>query len=319
MALSAPTGLLNTKLLHSSDGAPSVTSGSITTVDNSLLVVSLAAMSVGNSATDNYSTANSTLSGGGLTWTKRVAVNDDGTKGFNYTSLQEIWTAPVTTGASITLTWSNTLNTSGSGDATRVTLHVFYFTGHHATPTGATCSTIALSDPLGGMTLSGAPASTSTVILAREIEADATTDITATPDTSGGFTELYDVPAVSGSEGYACLQAQYRTGSTSTAVEWDDINANSIAVFGSPMGLGLEIVAAAGGAATTETEGFRFYQDDAAPGSATPLAAQDTTINIAASTKFRLRILTDTTNDLASSTRTLQYRKTGDTPWETVT
>lgn len=71
-------------------------------------------------------------------------------------------------------------------------------------------------------------------------------------------------------------------------------------------------------AATTETEGYRYYQDDAAPGSATPLAAQDTSISIATSTKFRLRVLTDTTGDVASVTRTLQYRKTGDTLWDTV-
>lgn len=246
MPLSTPTGLLNTKLLHSADGAPTVTTAAITTVNNSLLVVGIAAMSKGFSDTENYATSASTLTASGLTFTKVIARNDDGSKGFLYTSLLELWTAPVTTGASITLTWSNTLNTNGLNSATKVTVEAFYFTGHHATQDGATCSSIALASPLGAMTLSGAPALTSTVVLAREIEADVATDITATPDTSGGFVEIYDHSVLAGSEGAACMETQYRTASTATAVEWDDINANAIAVFGVPIGLGFEIIAAAG-------------------------------------------------------------------------
>jgi hypothetical protein len=247
---------LNTKLLDSANGTLSVTSGSFTPQSNSLLVVVIGVMACTDaSGPPVIDTANSSLSGGSLTWTRRIGVNSGGMS-FSYSRCLEIWTAPVGTAASMTLNWTNTFDqgTFATTEATRVAVQAFSYTDYDTgTPTGATCSDSTLSTSgTGAMTLSGSPASSSWVVLAREINQDGTTDITATPDTGGGFAEIYDVPAVTGSEGYACMETQERTGSTSTSVEWDDINANAQTVFGEAIGVGLEIKASGGGGKVTK-------------------------------------------------------------------
>jgi hypothetical protein len=73
-------------------------------------------------------------------------------------------------------------------------------------------------------------------------------------------------------------------------------------------------------APTLTQDGFRFYEDDAVEGSATPLAGEDIDITVAKATPFRLRLQVDTTGDAPSGQFKLQYRKVGDpaSEWEDV-
>jgi hypothetical protein len=268
MAL-ALTTRLNTKLLDSTSGTVSVTTPSpFTPSDSSLLVVVVGLLGLHSPGGDVPATASSTLSGGSLTWTKRVSGNTGDIDTF-YGGLHEIWTAPVTTGASMTLTWANSGDQIGASDATRVALQVFDLTGYDtSTPTGGTASDTTLgTSGSGPLTLSGAPASDSVVIASRYINQNGTTNITATA--GSGWSEIYDHDAVSGSEGYACLETQQRTGSTSTSVSWVEINANAQAVFGEAIGLALEIKAAAVGG--DEEDALSGSASTAGHGTASPV------------------------------------------------
>lgn len=236
---------VNTKLLDTTNGAISVTSASFTPQANSLLVVDINCLA--NVASGTIDTANSTLAGGSLAWTKRTSANS-GAMGFNYSQCVEQWTAPVGgSPSSMTLNWQNTYNAASSSDAVRVAVQAVSHTGYDTgSPIGAIASDATLgTSGTGAMTLSGAPASSSIVHAMRGVTQDGTTDITATADTSDGFSEVYDNPTVSGSEGYTCMQSQERTGSTSTGVAWDEINVEAVAVFGEALGLAIEIKMAA--------------------------------------------------------------------------
>lgn len=72
---------------------------------------------------------------------------------------------------------------------------------------------------------------------------------------------------------------------------------------------------ATSGASETEQEGFRFRNDDGSESTATWKAAQDTDANVNLDTNIRLRMLLNTTNDLASKGFKLLYRKVGETQW----
>lgn len=240
MAL-ALTNRINTKIADTA-GAISVATASFTPSNSSLLCVILT-ITCDTGAVN----ANTTVSGGSLTWTKRLAIDDSGS---GYNTTLEFWTAPVATGASMTVTVANTANAATGSDHTRVSIKVFDFTGYDTgSPVGATASTAATwSDGAQSLTLSANPASASYVMAARAFVEDAANDVTATHGT--GWTELSDNFVLAGSEGYACLQAQYRTGSTSTTVGWDDVNVEGLGLFaGLSSAIAIEIKEA--GAATS--------------------------------------------------------------------
>jgi len=238
---------VNTKVLYAVAGAISATVPSFTPQANSIVVIVVHCIGLGNSVADLVATANSGLTGG-LTWTKRIGV-DSGAMGFAYSMCAEIWTAEVGGSPSaIAPVWSNSVNSSSNLDNARVAFQVFSRTGYDTgSPIGATASSATLgTSGTGAMTLSGAPASSSYDYAARGIaQEDGTTDITATP--GSGWTEVYDVATVTGSEGSACLETQERTGSTSTSVAWTEINANAQAVFGQALGVAIEIKMASSG------------------------------------------------------------------------
>lgn len=71
-------------------------------------------------------------------------------------------------------------------------------------------------------------------------------------------------------------------------------------------------------ATTFEQEGYRWRDDDAGEAAATWLANQDTNVSIFKGENVRLRVLTNVSGDPASVTRTLQYRKVGDSTWITI-
>src|SRR5262245_57905698 len=109
-------------------GTGSFVTSSFTPADNSLLVVCIMAVNNANNAT----ATNLTLSGGGWTYNQRVGV-DQLTDG---TDCVAIYTAPVGTGASMTLTVD-----CGAEDIFQYTLHVFTETGYNSgSPVGGTGS-----------------------------------------------------------------------------------------------------------------------------------------------------------------------------------
>jgi hypothetical protein len=184
--------------------SPFVTS-SFTPPDNSLLVVVISC----EDCPTTFS-ADIAVSGGSLTWTKRLAVDNDADEGI------AIFTAPVTTGASMTLSITGQ-GTNLSGLYARA----FAYTGYNVgSPIGAT-ATYSLASPGVGtatglsITLSGAPATDSVVLAAIEVAADAGAG--SAPGGSGGFTEIFDeeLPAT-----WQFNQVQVRTGSASTTVDW---------------------------------------------------------------------------------------------------
>jgi hypothetical protein len=72
------------------------------------------------------------------------------------------------------------------------------------------------------------------------------------------------------------------------------------------------------GAATLEQYSYRFRNNDGTDQSATFLAALNTGITQSASTKTRLRVLINATNDPESKQFQLEYRKQGNTTWSKV-
>lgn len=103
----------------------SVTSGSFTPANDSLLVLCVE----GDTALNTALTV--TVSGGSLTWTLRARA-DEATVPAGNGGHASIWTAPVTTGASMTITVTKT----GVGSTSRLSAKVYIVTGQHASPIG---------------------------------------------------------------------------------------------------------------------------------------------------------------------------------------
>ena len=201
-------GLTRTDLLGQlsteSWGTGAFTSNSFTPPDNSLLVV------VGWGTESGASTDPSgdlTISGGGLTFTPRFNFGAFA----NYAMGIRVWTAPVTTGASMTLQID-----AGTRDMFMFGLAAFAYTGANASsPIGATgtLSDGTVPDGAKSLTLNAAPASTSEVIgvVHHDKESGGTTPGSA-------FTELYDLFS-----GNFAAELEVRGGSTSTTVDWVDV------------------------------------------------------------------------------------------------
>ena len=68
---------------------------------------------------------------------------------------------------------------------------------------------------------------------------------------------------------------------------------------------------AAGGAATLDQEGFRWYEDNGSESGSSASAAQDTNITAAAGATKRLRMLVNATGDPATKQFKLQWKKSG--------
>lgn len=106
-------------------GASTIASASFTPPSGSLLLVAI------NGDSNVGASFNPTCSGGGHTWTERVTrKNSDGgaTEGF-----ASIFTAPVVTGASMTVSVGRSANDGGTH---RVSAKCYIITGQHASPIG---------------------------------------------------------------------------------------------------------------------------------------------------------------------------------------
>lgn len=190
----------------------SKTTGSFTPPNNSLLVMVAMAQPDNDVVDQTGATIADTAS---LSWTKRVSINNVGST-VGYLPDLIIWTAPVTTGVSMTVTVTKA---AGSPDLMKWFLQPISYTGYDTgSPTGVTGS--AQNGPADGSynpSLSGSPASTSEVIafIAGTCAGSGDTK----PVTGTGWTQI----AISNDAGYYGLHIQIRVGSTTGSVLWDDV------------------------------------------------------------------------------------------------
>lgn len=190
-------------------GTGSFTTSSFTPSSNSLLVVLVGVQTNGVGVVDD--TLFSITDSVGLTWTKRAAAGS----GTFYGTHTIIWTAPVSTGASMTITVDGT---SSNDSVQRFFVSALDLTGYDTgSPIGATGTYIDASGHSSAavtLTLSGAPASTSYVLAMLTWDnGGAVTGVAA----GSGWTEEYNHGPLNT---YADGHVESRTGSTSDAVAW---------------------------------------------------------------------------------------------------
>ena len=176
---------------------PSVTTGSFTPSNDSLLVA--VCLSQANAGTLDFS-----ISGGSLTWTQRA---NAAASSFNMGG--RIYTAPVSTGASMTVAVSTT---AGFG---AITVAVVEFTGYDsASPIGATLG--ATTGSRGGAyspALSGTSAADSYVVAGGVSDSGNTVK-------GASWTDIYDAVAASGGTSHGST-TEYIAGAVSAA-DWSD-------------------------------------------------------------------------------------------------
>jgi hypothetical protein len=227
--LSSPS--LNTQLLRwflagwqnqASPGAPlSVTTGTFTPPNNSLMVVIAAIQGSGTQGTV-------TVTGAGLPFNlilQTAPQYQGGISPGKYIRTQ-MWTIPVVTGApmTVTVTDSGTVAT----DVGNVQVIVTAFTGYNvSSPYGKSDLDLTVGDSAYTFTLGGggSPALSSQVIAWRARSDTGSQSTGATPGT--GWSQIYSLSATGG---YLDLQVMARINSTSSDVLWDDTSSNPAAV-----------------------------------------------------------------------------------------
>ena len=198
-------------------GTGAYTTASFTPSDNSLLLVGVAAQQ--HQAGGDFSGTLTIADSVGLTWTSRKAVG----AGTDFGTAARIWTAPVTSGTSMTVTVD-----CGAIDIAWYMVTAVDYTGHNTgSPVGATGSlakTSGFGTPeVATITLDAAPASSSEVF--GTIAADKGAPQAIVHGT--GTTELFDLANTDWGDG----QSQVRSGSTSTSFVWDDVRNTASALF----------------------------------------------------------------------------------------
>ena len=214
-------------------GTISHTTAAFTPPNNSLLV---AHCGIVNGANGGDVRSGMTLSGDGLTWTKRGGPNGDTTSG--YTSCHELWTAPVVTGSSMTLTYSHAGNVGDDKSTALIQVHSFITDGGGSCGFAATPN-IIVSAALGNdgpqtINLPSAAAASSYKSAGRYYNSNGS-DRQASHGT--GWTEVYDVQAA----GYGSHQTQVITNDANTDVDWIDIAEGAPATAWFSGGIGIEI------------------------------------------------------------------------------
>ena len=209
-------------------GTGAYTTGSFTPPSNSILAVIVWAIL--DSASSDISDDLTLTDSAALTWTARGNVGDAN----DWSCGVRMWTAPVTTGVSMTVTTD-----AGAHNIFHYFVPVLAWTGYDtADPIGASVITAADAMPADGpwtITLPAAPASDSEVIgiLCWGCNGDGGT---STPGT--GWTELFDYTDTnSGLVGHL----QVRGGSTSSSVLWNDVVANGTLYSGTGQAMAFEI------------------------------------------------------------------------------
>jgi hypothetical protein len=147
----------------------------------------------------------------GGTWTQRASNTTAG----GWTSGIRVWTRPVITGASMSVTFDQGSVDVGGGYAVSI---IEYSGQDSGTPQfGATAKTAAAVDGADSVTLTATPTVDDEVIgfLGREMN---TGTATSTPGST--FTEIQEFTTSAG----CGMETEIRTGSTSTTVDWVDLN-----------------------------------------------------------------------------------------------
>lgn len=216
MAL-ARTNLLG-QITSGNFGTGNFTSTAFTPASSSLLVVGGAFVENNGTTTDSTSVFQISDSGG-HTWTQQVTAIANPTA---FCSLIKVWTTPIVTGASITVTLTTSGRTAGLYGISAV-CYTGYNTG---TPVGGTITGIQTSGfatpaPFT-MTLSAAPAT------GDEVFGFVFADKSTTGTTQGStFTEIDDLNNVN----WGSLESEVRTGSTSTTADWVDLRPGGGSLF----------------------------------------------------------------------------------------
>lgn len=213
-------------------GTGAYTSASFTPNNNSLLVA--IGFAIEETDTGLEGTSLTITDSAGLTWTSRAATTTSPAWSYGI----RIWTAPVTTGTSMTVSLD-----AGAFNVHQYRLVVVDYTSYDTgTPVGATAiGSDADGDGAASITLSASPLSDAEVIAACLTGVNAGSG-SVTPGT--GWTEIDD----SATANWTVYQVQTRTSSTSTSVDWNDVLASGTP-FGGATLAAIEIrhVPAAGG------------------------------------------------------------------------
>src|SRR5690606_970939 len=149
------------------------------------------------------------ISGGGLTWTPRLTIGSP----VSFSRGVRIFTAPVVTGAPMTVTGS-----LGARPIHSLDIHVFaYENADVANPTGVFASSNTVPGGAGPqtLTLSGPPALTSEVLAV--LHTNPTSSSSPIPPTPP-WVEQYDIGAAN-----IQMQTQTRAGDASTTVSWSGV------------------------------------------------------------------------------------------------
>lgn len=196
-------------------------SGTFTPAANSLLVVAVDV--VRNGTATPWTPSGVTVTGGGLTWTRRAIATGagPGSPAGDYADSVQWWTAPV--GGSPT-SMSVTVNAT-AGDAAYATSAalIYGYTGYDvASPVGAILqATNGPTDGLWSPTLGATPAATSEVLSAFGGITAGAGDVN--PEVGSGWTAVGRASTTS----LFCLETQARRGSTSDVCAWSDTSGPS--------------------------------------------------------------------------------------------
>ncbi len=208
-----------TELTHKeSTTTGNITTASFTPANGSLLVAIGTLLGAPNSGwggsqdTDDWLSQTITDSAG-LTWTRRTGVSaDDNGDPNSWIAESVIWTAPVTTGVAMTVTFGETSTPGYAGERVG---YVFQVTGHNAgSPIGAVGTSQGWNQASPAITLNAAPAAGSIVIGALATDNDSAS--ASAISTGSGFTQLDERQG----QTWLASHVQSRTGSTSTSVPW---------------------------------------------------------------------------------------------------
>ena len=234
MAITATLKHSSTGFSVHSSGPVNYTTSAFTTDNNSLLVVCLDCISDNGGGTQVDFSLSSSPS---LTWTRQARAGDNGS---GLPPASEIWTAPVTTGASTTITVSTSVSFTFGGDGTASGMSVTSVTEHDTVgnPIGLAATQVLNGSNVGTLSVSlgGTTASTSIVIATVAADGDySAADI----DPGSGWTALHE--SHSGTNGWFRVTAEYKVGALST---YDFGALNDPYQYSSA---GLEIKAASGG------------------------------------------------------------------------
>jgi hypothetical protein len=194
-------------------GTGAATTAAFTPSDNSLLVVRVSATQETDGGIEGTSlTIADSL--GTLSWTSRVASTSS--PGWSYG--ERVWTAPVTTGTSMTVSAD-----CGASNIHAYRIEVYEYTGYDTTtPVGGIATgTDADGNGVAQITLDATPAATSEVLAFGHVSLSSTGGAGFTPGTN--WSELFGNQDASYVDGWCAFQAMQRKGSTDTAVDWADL------------------------------------------------------------------------------------------------